>query len=146
MSTTFGCPILPDPTVMGCQRDADARYFGVCLPLRVLGGTALAIAGGQLSNRSKVLVQSLIVVLLITFIYSGCCGSRKSTWKNYVRPSMALTAALVSTMCGRWDIAGVLIAADGMVGLQGRHTAAMLGYGATPQQCGCCTDSATSED
>jgi len=127
MSTTFGCPVLRDDTLMGDQNSANARYFGMCLPLRVLGGTAMAIAGDQLPEPVKHLLQSLLVVLIIVFIYSGCCHSRQHTWKNYVRPTMALSAALMSTICGRWDIAGAIIAADGLVGVQGRHTAALIG-------------------
>ena len=125
-TTTFGSPVCADDTLMGGQDSANMRYFGLCLPLRVLGGTALAIGGKSLPAEGKRTVQAFIIVLLIAFIYSMCCSSRRSTWKNYVRPCMALSAALLATLYDRWDVAGSILAVDGLIGSQGRHTAALL--------------------
>lgn len=124
--TTLGDPVLADPTLSGGQNVANTKYLGTCVPLRVLGGTALAIGGGHMPREFQAIVQILLILLIVAFAYSGCCHSRRNTWKNYVRPTTALTGALLATMYNRWDVAGVLIAADGLIGVQGRHTAALL--------------------
>lgn len=120
--TTFGEPCLRDSTT----KLGNAGYFGVCLPLRIVGGVGLALGGSRLGPRGSGAVVLLLLALAAGFAYSGrYLPERRSSWKNYVRPTAALCSAAAFGAAGRWDLAGSMIAGDALAGLQARHSAAV---------------------
>jgi hypothetical protein len=129
------CPVpdrLADPTLTGWSGPLgrpSARYLNLCVPTRLLLGLALAIGGRPASPAWRLAVQAVILLFLLLFLatYTGLGArggrdSRVASWKNYHRAALALLAAATAVLAGRWQLAGVFVAVDALIGLESRHT------------------------
>ena len=132
----FEDPLIPPRNLPEPLAAATGRYVALCVPLRLGAGVFLAVQGAELSRGAQDAVLGGLTLLFFFFSYTAVAecrraagsgawegaGCRRRSWKNYPRAALALAAALAAAFLGRWDVAGALIAADGLIGLSSRHT------------------------
>ncbi len=98
-----------------------------CAMLRTAMG--ITLMNPSLSNHTR---TSIIIIMIVALVLFGSKYIKKVMidgevlWKSYPRMLLAYSAALCLTVRKQNELAGALIVADALMGVQSRHMASVL--------------------
>ncbi len=100
-----------------------------CVAIRTGLGLALINPNITKGNR-KVIIYIIIIALIIFGIkYLRTVVNNITLWKSYLRMLVSYSAALYLTTIHQDSSAGLLIIADALIAMQGRHTTSVVSCG-----------------